>query len=218
MGVASKIRQPNLPKQLPQAATLSSLEAAITLEGVECDQIAWAGQKSRLAHLDSVRLVNPDLTGAILREGGWEDVEISGGQLGGLNLTGSSLRRLLIQRARMSGVVLAETELKDVTIEDAKLDLANFRFSKLSRVRCVRCQLVDADFGAAQLVDVDFTNCDLTSADFSGVTMKRVDLRSSVVQQIKGIGGLKGATINYDQMITLVPELAAGLGIEIKND
>jgi uncharacterized protein YjbI with pentapeptide repeats len=213
-----KITQPNLPEHMPKGAALTDLEPAVTLEGVECDQVDWAGQKSKLAHIDSVRLIEPDLTGAILREGRWEDVEVSGGQLGGLNLTGSSLRRLLIQRARMSGVVLAETELKDIIIEDTKLDLANFRFSKLSRVRFVRCQLIDADFGAAQLVDVDFTNCDLTSADFSGATMKRVDLRSSVVQHIKGIGGLKGATINYDQMITLVPELAAGLGIEVKND
>jgi uncharacterized protein YjbI with pentapeptide repeats len=218
MGIASQITQPNLPKQLPQAGALSKLEPGLTLEGVECAEVAWAGQKSKLAHIDSVRLIDPDLTTAVLRQGGWEDVEISGGQLGGLNLTGSSLRRVLIQRARMSGVVLAETELKDITIEDTKLDLANFRFAKLSRIQFVRCQLIDADFGASQLVDVDFTNCDLTSADFSGATLKRVDLRSSTVQQIKGIGGLKGATINYDQMITLVPELAAGLGIEVKND
>jgi len=203
---------------MPQLAPSVKLEPALALEGVEIDQANWAGQKSKLAHIDSVRLIEPDLTGAILREGGWEDVEIIGGQLGGLNLTGSSLRRGLIQRARLSGIVLAETELKDITVEDTKLDLANFRFAKLSRVRFIRCQLIDADFGAAHLVGVDFTNCDLTSADFSGATIKQVDLRSSVVRQIKGIGGLKGATINYDQMITLVPELAAGLGIEVKND
>jgi len=203
---------------MSQLMPAAKVEPALVLEGVEIDHVIWAGQKSRLVHFDSVRFIEPDLTGAALREGGWEDVEISGGQLGGLNLTGSSLRRLLIQRVRMSGVVLAETELKDIIIEDTKLDLANFRFAKLARVRFVRCQLIDADFGAAQLVDVDFINCDLTSADFSGVTMQRVDLRSSVVQQIKGIIGLKGATINYDQMITLVPELASGLGIEVKND
>jgi len=214
----SKINQPNLPKPMPKSRPTVKVEPGLVLEGVEIEHANWAGQKSKLAHIDSVRLIEPDLTGAVLREGGWEDVEISGGQLGGLNLTGSLLRRIHITRARMSGIVLAETEIKDLTIEDAKLDLANFRFAKLSRVQFVRCQLIDADFGSAHLVDVDFTNCDLTSADFSGAILKSVDLRSSVVQQIKGIGGLKGATINYDQMITLVPELAAGLGIEVKND
>ncbi len=212
------LSQPNLPKSIPQLVPIAKLGPAPTLEGVEIDRPNWPGQNAKLAHFDSIRLIEPDLTGAILREGGWEDVEINGGQLGGLNLTGSAMRRILIRRARMSGAILAETELKDIIIEDTKLDLANFRFAKLFRVQFVRCQLVDADFVAAQLIDVDFTNCDLTSVDFSGATMKHVDLRSSIVRQIKGIGGLKGATINYDQMITLVPELAAGLGIEVKND
>jgi uncharacterized protein YjbI with pentapeptide repeats len=212
------VSKPDLPKVLPVVAPVPILEPAATIENAEIHQPTWAGQTSKRLTLDTVRLVDPDLTSASLREGGWSDVEISGGQLGGLNLTGTSLRRALIARARLSGVVFTETEIKDVTFEDAKLDLANFRHAKLSRVQFIRCQLIDAAFGGAQLTDVTFTNCDLTSAEFAGAHMKRVDLRSSTLASIQGIGGLAGAIINSNQMITLLPEFAANLEIEVKND
>jgi uncharacterized protein YjbI with pentapeptide repeats len=159
-----KYSQPDLPRSLPAAADVV-LETAATFESSEIESAAWAAQTAKRLIIETVRFDQPDFTSAQLREGSWTDVEISGGQLGGLNLTGSALRRTAIRKSRSSGTVFSEAEFKDVTFEDTKLDLANFRFSKLYRVEFIRCHLVDADFAGAQLSNVIFTNCDLTSAD-----------------------------------------------------
>ena len=118
----------------------------------------------------------------------------------------------------MSGAIFAETQLRDVVVEDAKLDLANFRFAKLSNVKFSHCMLAEADFGTARLENVTFESCDLTAADFFGASLHKVDLRGAAVASLKGILGLKGAIVSYDQMIILLPELAAALGIDIKKD
>ena len=212
------IIKPNLPRQLPSTESLLTLGPSRTLESCEIGHSAWAAQTANRLQLDAVRLVEPDLTAAILREGGWADVEVMGGQLAGLNLTGSSLRRVHLERARLSGAVFVETQLKDVAFEDAKLDLINFRFANLSRVSFVRCQLIEADFSGAKLAGVSFTGCDLTAADFSGALLRQVDLRSSTLGSLKGIGGLKGAIISSDQMIALLPEFTAALGVEVNNN
>ena len=211
------ISKPSLPRQLT-ACSGSPLLPSQTLENCELSRPNWSGNKAKRLQFDAVRLIEPDLTGAILREGGWADVEVSGGQLAGLDLTGSSLRRLHLSRARVSGAVFAETQLKDVIFADAKLDLVNFRFASFSRVSFIRCQMIDVDLSGAKLDDVSFVGCDLTSADYSGAVLRRVDLRGSTLLSVKGIGGLKGATISSDQMIALLPEFTAALGVEVNND
>ena len=197
---------------------MPTLEAAHVLENALYDRPAWAGQTSHRLTMETVRLIEPDLTAAKFREGGWIDIEVSGGQLGGLDLTGASLRRVAVARARLSGAVFSEAELKDVTFEDAKLDLANFRHGMLTRVKFLRCQLVEAAFGGAKLTDVTFTGCDLVGAEFANAKLVRVDLRSSTLANILGFSGLGGATIDTQQMIGLLSEFAAELGIKVDDN
>jgi uncharacterized protein YjbI with pentapeptide repeats len=204
---------PSLPRQLMQGRAPVEINDGLQLENLELSGIDWASQSAARAQLATLRLIDPDLTASILREGGWSDIEVVGGQLSGMNLTGSSWRRMSLTRARLSGIVCAETELKDVTFIDAKIDLANFRFASLRRVHFLRCYLAEADFATAKLVDVSFADCDLTNAGFSGANMTRVDFRGSALLAIKGIGGLKGAEISTQQAIGLLPEFAAELGI-----
>lgn len=203
---------------LAHAAAVSDLAESDRLESAEYNHPSWPAQISKRLTLETVRLVEPELTAARLREGSWSDVEVAGGQLGGLDLTGTSLRRVRYGRTRMSGAILAEAEIKDVTFEGTKLDLANFRHATLMRVQFVRCQLTEAAFGGARLTDVIFTNCDLTSAEFSAATLRQVDLRGCTLTSLSGITGLRGGTLNTDQMIGLLPELAAELGIKLENN
>lgn len=212
------VSRPVLPKVLALSGATPALAESDRLESAEYDHPGWPTQIAKRLTLETVRLVEPELTAARLREGRWSDVEVAGGQLGGLDLTGTSLRRVRYVRTRMSGAILAEAEIKDVTFEDAKLDLANFRHATLMRVQFVRCQLTEAAFGGARLMDVVFTNCDLTSAEFSAATLRQVDLRGCTLTSLSGITGLRGGTLSADQMIALMPELAAELGIKLENN
>lgn len=211
------VSEPVLPQELSSAAA-AVLERAGRLEASEYNRPAWPAQDAPRLTLDTVRLIEPDLTAARLREGSWTDVEVSGGQLAGLDLTGTSLRRVRLLRPRLSGAVLAEAELKDVIIRDAKLDLANFRHATLTRVRFIDCQLTEAAFGGAKLFDVTFTGCDLSSAEFSAANLRQVDFHGSTLTSLQGVAGLRGGTVNADQMIGLLPELAAELGIKLENN
>ncbi len=207
------IARPKLPSVLP-SIDAPELVKALALEGVEVS-LDWSGLSAARVTLDTVSLLEPDLTGTRLRESGWADVRVARGQLGGSDLTGASWRRIEVTAARLSGTIFAEAELKDVTFTDCKFDLANFRLATLTRVHFVRCHLLDADFAGAKLVDVRFSGCELTRADFSGAVMKSVDFPTSQLSDLRGIGGLSGSTLTHEQIIQLAPELAATLGINL---
>ena len=212
-----KYTQPQLPKSLETLEAPQVPDSAI-LENAEITSLAWPAQIIKRLSVETIRLTQPDLTSSQLRDSTWTDVEMAGGQLGGLDIKGSGWRRTYIRTARMSGVNFAEAELKDVTFEDAKLNLANFRHAKLTRVQFLRCHLDESSFSGARLTDVTFTNCDMTSVEFEGARLKQTDLRSSHLEGVLGIAGLAGATITTEQMIGLLPQLASHFEIDVRND
>jgi uncharacterized protein YjbI with pentapeptide repeats len=207
------IARPKLPATLPAGAP-PKLEPGLALEVVELSA-PWAGQSARRVTLDTAKLTSSDLTGAKLREGGWSDVLVETGEYGGLDVTSSSWRRVEVRAARMSGLVMAECQVKDVAFAGCKLDLSNFRFTHFYRVTFRDCLLSEADFAGTRLTDVSFDNCELLRANFSGALMSRVDLRTSHLESIGGLGGLSGGTLSLNQLVGLAPELATALGIKI---
>lgn len=210
--------QPDLPSAPASVAPPAAPDPMVTFEPGEYLEVNWPGQAARRLILESLRFVDPDFTATQLRDGGWTDVEISGGMLAGLDVTRSSLRRVRFGRGRLSGLVVVEAELRDVTFVDAKLDLANFRHAKLKNVEFRNCELTGASFSGSHLTDVKFTNCDLTRAEFSGAKHQRTDLRSSTLAEILGLSGLAGATISTEQMVGLLPEFAAALEIKVEDN
>jgi uncharacterized protein YjbI with pentapeptide repeats len=205
---------PKLPSVL-QKITPPDLESATSLENVELDHTNWSAQIGRRASFDAIRFIEPDMSSAKLREGGWADVEIVGGLLAATDVTGSTLRRVHMHHVRASGLIAVETEAKDILIEDSKLDLSNFRFAKWHTVIFVRCSFLEADFAGAHLKSVVFNNCDLTKCDFSGANLKDVDFRGSIMANIHGLSGLDGSKMTYDQLVGLLPEVASQLGITL---
>jgi uncharacterized protein YjbI with pentapeptide repeats len=210
------ISSPKLPVRL-QPCSAPDLVPAVTLEQAQYSRLNWSNGQSKRPSFDAVRFLDPDMTSASLREGGWADVEITGGLLAGLDLTGSTIRRTHISGVRASGIIVAETEGKDISISSSKLDLANFRFATWSRVEFKNCSFKDADFAASKLADVVFSNCELSGCDFSGATLTRVDLRTSLLGDLKGASGLKGATITSGQLMGLAPVLALHIGIIVRD-
>jgi uncharacterized protein YjbI with pentapeptide repeats len=208
------VAAPKLPQVL-QNIQAPDLGSATTLENVELDHVSWSTQVGKRVSFDATRFIEPDMSSAKLREGGWADVEIVGGLLAATDVTGSTLRRIRMHHVRASGLVAAETEAKDILVEDSKLDLSNFRFAKWQTVTFVRCSFLEADFAGAHLKSVVFNNCDLTKCDFSGATLKDVDFRSSIMANIHGLLGLRGSKMAYDQLVGLLPEVASELGIKL---
>lgn len=78
------------------------------------------------------------------------------------------------------------------------------------------CELNEADFVSANLQEVRFSECRMSQVDITEVRLKNVDLRSSQIDDIQGVGFLRGATIDAIQLMTLAPEFALFTGVKIK--
>jgi uncharacterized protein YjbI with pentapeptide repeats len=199
------MKAPILPAELT-ASTLDQLEPQQTLEGMVLSD--------RLS-LETSRLEACEVSSSKLRQATFSDVILSDCLLFGSDFDGAGWQRVEVKRGLFSGVVLTDMSLRDVKFSGVKVNLANFRTSKLRDVAFIDCALTDADFQSAELTNVSFSGCDLSGTDFSGVTCSKVDLRSSEIATIRGVTSLRGVTISRPQLITLSQNFANELGIII---
>ncbi len=132
------------------------------------------------------------------------------------NFPESSWHRISIVGARCSGMQITNAVLKNITYTNSKIEIANFRFSRIENVVFEECMIDDVDFYEAQLKNVEFVNCTISKITFSGARMMNVDISKSFVKSINGIQSLRGVTISYDQLMQLAPSFAAEAGIKVK--
>jgi uncharacterized protein YjbI with pentapeptide repeats len=102
-----------------------------------------------------------------------------------------------------------------VTIENCRVDLASFAFARLVRVTFEDCLLVQADFIDAQLESVRFHGCDLQRANFRGAALERCEFRRSDVSGIQGAESLRGAAMEWPDIVEMAGVWAGALGIEV---
>lgn len=159
------------------------------------EQCNLVGSNAPTMHLWDSILVRSDLSANKLFDSGWLRSELLG--------------------CRCTGLQLGESNLKDVSFQNCKLNMVSFRKCNLERVVFENCILDDADFNGAKLTDVTFIRCEMNKTDFSGVTCTRVDLTQTTIDSIRGVTSLHGVRILPEQTISLAPLLCADLGIQI---
>lgn len=211
------VSKPTLPAQLEEL-TVGTMGTGVEFENGFIADVDWSAVEARRLSLETVRLEHMNMTAAKLRDGSWLDVYIQGSQGGGADLGGLTARRILIEGSRMSGCIMSEADLRDAQWLGNKLDMMNFRFAKLKNVIFKDCDLTEVDFSGANLLNILFQNCRLERANFDAATMVNVDLTSSQLLDLKGVTGLAGATIGYDQLAAMAPSIANELGIKLKSD
>ncbi len=123
--------------------------------------------------------------------------------------------RVAVETSRCTGLQIVDGILRNVSFSDSKMDLVNFRTSKLENVLFENCVLSDVDFNDGNLKNVTFINCSLNDVTFNNAKMLNVDVSRSTIEHIKGVASLKGLTISEDQMLLLAPSLVAGAGMKL---
>jgi uncharacterized protein YjbI with pentapeptide repeats len=119
--------------------------------------------------------------------------------------------------ARLGGVQLHGAVLERVLIRGGKIDYLNLREARLKDVVFEDCVLVEPDFGGARLERVEFVGCAVKGADLSGASLKDVDLRGAATVEItRGVERLSGAVISAAQLMDLAPVLAGEMGIRVE--
>jgi uncharacterized protein YjbI with pentapeptide repeats len=77
------------------------------------------------------------------------------------------------------------------------------------------CLLQQTDFLEAQLDAVRFHRCDLARADFRGARLKACEFRRCNLTGLEGVGSLRGAAMEWPDVVEMAGVWAAALGIEI---
>ncbi|HEX4692636.1 MAG TPA: pentapeptide repeat-containing protein [Solirubrobacteraceae bacterium] len=138
--------------------------------------------------------------------------------LAGLQAREASWVRVVVTGSRLTGADLAGGRLQDVTFRDCRMDLASFAGARMERVSFERCDLRESDLGEARLHDVRLAGCDLTSAYVADASCSRTELRDGTYEDLRGIGGLKGCSLAWPDLMALAPALAAQAGMRLITD
>ena len=165
--------------------------------------------------IDELRLDGASLAGGRHRGLTIRDCELRACDLSTLSAREGRLLRAELTGCRATGLDWPEGSVRDVTFRDCQLDLASFRFSALQRVVFEDCVLREADFAETRCESVRFDACDLTGASFERATLRRCELRGCTLEAVQGIEGLRGAAMEWADIVALAPALAAALGIRV---
>jgi uncharacterized protein YjbI with pentapeptide repeats len=168
-----------------QASFSKTLFTEVTLAGGN-----WTGSAMSDVRFQESRFLRTDLS-----RSRWRGVEVGGGIA--------------------SGVQWPDADIRRTVFRGGKFDLVNFRGATLADVVFEDCLLREADFAGAAMTRVRFPGCVFERVDFSGVKLAEVDLRGARLHFARGLGSLRGATIDPVQLIDLAPALAGHLGIAV---
>lgn len=152
---------------------------------------------------------------AALEADGLRDARLSQANLANLRARRALLERVELHGCRMTGIQLAESILRDVTIADSRVDLAAFRFCRIERVVFRGCQLAELDLVEAELSSVVFEDCDLTGADITHARFARCEMRGCTLDGLVGAERLRGVAMPWPDIVGMAGQLAAVLGIEV---
>ncbi len=184
---------------------------AVVLHDVDLRDVGASDVALRDCALERV-----DVCGARLVRLTTDSVRLDDCDLANGSWPGASLQWTEIRGARGTGLELAEASLRHVVFRNCRLDLASLRFANGEDVRFEDCTLCDADLTGAVLRDASFVRCDLQRADFTSADLDGADLSTSMLDELRGVGGLRGARVRPEQLVALAPLLAAHVGIVVE--
>jgi uncharacterized protein YjbI with pentapeptide repeats len=165
--------------------------------------------------LSEVRGRDLALAGARLGRLGLLDCAFERCDMAGLDAEASSVVRVALSGCRLTGIAAGEALLRDVRLSDCRMDLASLRDARLERVTFERCDLRELDLQGARLHEVRLLGCDLSEAILEEADCSRCELHDCTYTGLRGIGGLRGATIGWGDAVELAPAFAAALGVRV---
>jgi len=207
--VARTPQPPDLPDAFDVVGEIEGSFSEASLEG------EFAGVRAPGVVFECSRWRGVDLSGARLASLTLRDCVVEGGNLANLDARSGSLTRVVVERARLTGLRLIEATLTDVVFRGCRIDLATFGGAKLERVTFEDCVLAQADYLEARLSTVRWEGCDLGAADFTGARLRRCELRGCRLDGLVGVTSLRGAALEWHEIVEHAGMWAGALGIEV---
>jgi uncharacterized protein YjbI with pentapeptide repeats len=184
-----------------EAAALVDLD----LVGVDATGAAFAACRIERGRLDDSTFGNARLTDCLL-----VDVGATGFDAGD-----STWRDVILDRCRIGALAAVRADWSSVRVRGGKLDFLILAGGRLDDVAFEGCEIGELDLGDARLRNVIFTGCRIGVLDVEGAFLEGVDLTGAGLRTIRGIAGLRGATVSPAQLVEMGPLLAHHLGIRV---
>ena len=143
------------------------------------------------------------------------DEELTDANLANVDARGGELRRVVLRRCRLTGLLLTEGRLRDVVIAESRIDLASLAACTLEQVIFEDCRMEGSSLQEARLRSVRFSRCDLTEADLTGARFERSELRACTIDRIRGAESLRGASMPWSDIVAAAGTFAGALGVRV---
>ena len=171
------------------------------LPGLDLSECSITGLDLSEARLIDSRLRETILDGvtasALAAQGGdWQDVELRSSRLGAAELYESTWRSVRVHGCKLGFVNLRASELVDVSFEDCTID--------------------ELDLGDVRGTRLAFAGCRIAVLEAAHARFTDVDLRGAELDEVRGVGSLRGAVVSFDQLLGLAPALAAEAGLRVE--
>jgi uncharacterized protein YjbI with pentapeptide repeats len=182
-------------------------------EGIELVDADLSGRHVTALSLEAARLKSCRFDGAELRRLRCRQTVFENCDFANSRWLDCELAEVAFVDCRFTGASIAGGRLGQLLVRDCRLRLA--RLSHLGRPSGVfeRCDFGGALLMESDLSDLHLTDCDFRDAELFNVDLGGSDLRGNELDGLRGVGCLRGATIDDLQLLGLGPALAAHVGL-----
>ena len=210
-------REVALPSPLT-AFSRSSLERDGDYEAVHFEALSFAGQVAEYANFLGCRFDRCAFDEASLRRAHISDCLFEEVRATSVD-TGDSVWRDALVTVRRVGALLAPgASWSSVRVRGGRLDLVDLSGAHLADVAFEGCAMGELDLGTAEARGLSFEDCEIELLDVTGARLVSADLTGATIGAVRGVSGLRGATITPAQLMDLAPLLAAHLGVKVGGD
>lgn len=213
--------RPEAPRDVQLPADLRvfpghELEPRGDYDGVAFASLDFAGQKADDAAFLGCRLERCGLDGVSMRRAHIAESRIDELAAASLDAADSVWRDTLVTVRRVGALLATGASLTSVRVRGGRLDLVDLSGAKLATVAFEGCTIGELDLGTVEARDLALEACEVELLDLTGAHLVRADLTGAVIGSVRGIAGLRGATITSGQLVGLAPLMADQLGIKIR--
>lgn len=178
----------------------------------------FAGQAADDAAFLGCRLERCGLDGVSMRRARISETLLDELHATSIDAADSIWRDSLLTVRRIGALLAIGATWSSVRVRGGRLDLVDLSGAKLAGVAFEGCSIGELDLGTVEARDLTLTSCEIELLDVSGARLVRADITGARIGAVKGVDGLRGATITPAQLVDLAPRMAAHLGIKISGD
>jgi uncharacterized protein YjbI with pentapeptide repeats len=210
--------EPPTQIDLPELVRLAGADLAAhgDYEGIQLVDVDLAGRKLDGAAFVACHLDRCGLDEVSLRRGRMSDCLLTEIHAVNLEAADAVWRDSLLVDPRIGALSAPGIVWDGIRIRGGKLDFVNLSGSKLADVALEGCVIGELDLGQAEVKRLRLDGAVIGVLDVTTARLADVDLSDASLGFVRGIGGLRGATISPSQLLDLAPILAAHVGVRIR--